>query len=273
MAAYDAVLARWPVLYEEQDVPTRFGSTHILVSGSDGSKPVILLHGQDSSAASWIYNIADLSQAFRIYAVDTIGDMGKSRPTDLPKNREDYTNWMVDVLGQLNIKKAGLVGLSYGGFLALNFALAHPEQVDRMVLLAPGIPNFGSPTLQWANYGLPMLVHPSRFTIKRFINGASAAGYSANDPVHEQMIIGMMNMKNVSFMRPFFSEEELKRMAVPTQLLMGDHEIMVEPLKAIDCAAQLIPNLQVRIISNAGHMLNSDQPAVVDESILKFLSG
>ena len=198
MAAYEAVLANWPVSYEEQDLPTRFGPSHIIASGSDRAKPVILLHGQDSSATSWIYNIADLSQVFRIYAVDTIGDMGKSKPTSLPNNREDYALWLLDVLGQLKIEKADLVGLSYGGFLALNFAITYPEQVNRMVLLAPGIPNFGSPTLQWANYGMPMMYLPSRFIIKRFINGASTAGYSIKDPVYEQMIIGMMNMKNVT---------------------------------------------------------------------------
>ena len=112
-AAYDAVLAHWPVPYEEQDLLTQFGHTHIIASGPDGAKPVILMHGQDSSAASWIYNISDLSRAFRIYAVDTIGDMGKSKPARLPINREDYALWVLDVLDQLKLEKANLVGLSY----------------------------------------------------------------------------------------------------------------------------------------------------------------
>jgi pimeloyl-ACP methyl ester carboxylesterase len=271
MEAYNSSLGHWPVPYAEQDLPTRFGFTHIIASGSDGAKPVILLHGQDSSATSWIYNMADLSRAFRTYAVDTMGDMGKSRPAVLPANREDYSYWLLDVLDQLKVEKADLVGLSYGGFLALNFALAFPERLNRMVLLAPGIPNFGSPTLQWANYGMPMMTFPSRSTVKRFIHGASMTGYSINDPVHEQMIIGMMNMKNVSFMRPVFSDEELKRMEVPTLLLVGDHEIMYEPRKALERACGLIPNLQAELIPNAIHLLNSDQPFIVDECILKFL--
>jgi pimeloyl-ACP methyl ester carboxylesterase len=96
-------------------------------------------------------------------------------------------------------------------------------------------------------------------------------GYSINDPVHEQMIIGMMNMKNVSFMRPVFSDEELKRMQMPTLLLVGDHEIMYEPRKALERAGGLIPNLRAELIPNAIHLLNSDQPFIVDECILKFL--
>src|SRR5512138_2112536 len=84
VAAYDAVLARWPVPYQEQDIPTRFGSTHVIVSGSDAATPIVLLHGQDSSATCWVYNVEALSRRFRVIAVDTMGDFGKSRPTRLP---------------------------------------------------------------------------------------------------------------------------------------------------------------------------------------------
>jgi hypothetical protein len=41
VAAYEAVLANWPVPYEEQDLPTRFGTTHMVVSGSESSKPLV----------------------------------------------------------------------------------------------------------------------------------------------------------------------------------------------------------------------------------------
>ncbi|HUH96246.1 MAG TPA: alpha/beta hydrolase [Anaerolineales bacterium] len=270
--AYNAALARWPAAYEEQDVPTRFGATHLILGGPTSARPLILLHGQDSSATSWIYNIAALSQAFRTYALDTIGDLGKSRPTLLPKSREDYAAWLSDVLDQLQLKKADLTGISYGGFLAANFALACPERANRLVLLAPGIPNFGPPTLQWANYGMPMLFMPSRLTVRRFINATSTKGYSREDLVHEQMIIGMMNMRHVSFMRPVFTKEELMRMAAPTLLLIGDHEIMYEPRKALERAARLISDLQAELIPNAGHMLNGDQPELINKRILSFLA-
>jgi pimeloyl-ACP methyl ester carboxylesterase len=271
MSAYERALTHWPVRYEELDLLTRFGTTHLIVSGPAGEKPLILLHGQDSSATSWVYNIADLSQSFRTYAVDTLGDIGKSKPTCLPKSREDYAAWLLEVFEQLKIEKVDLLGLSYGGFLAANFALAHAERVNRVVLLAPGIPNFGPPTLQWANYGMPMMILPSPFTVKRFINGASTKGYSKEDAIHEQMIIGMMNMRQASFMPPVFMDEEFKKITAPILLLIGDHEIMYEPRKALDCATRLIPNLQVELIPNANHMLNSDQPMIVNERILEFL--
>jgi len=271
MAAYEEVLARWPVPYEELDLSTRFGTPHVIASGSEEAKPIILLHAQDSCAISWIYNIADLSRAFRVHAVDTIGDIGKSKPTCLPKSREDYAEWLLETFDKLKIEKADLMGMSYGGFLATNFALAYPQRANRIVLLAPGIPNFGPPTLQWANYGMPMMLLPSRYTVKRFVKGASTKGYSKGDPVYEQMIIGMMNIRHMSFMRPVFTDEELMQMTAPILLLIGDHEIMYKPQKVLECAIRLIPNLQAELIRNAGHMLNTDQPEVVNEKILGFL--
>ncbi len=271
-AAYDAALARWPVSYNELDLPTRFGDTHIIASGPVGAKPVILLHGQNSCAISWIYTISDLSRDFRAYAVDTIGDMGKSKPARLPSSREEYATWLLEVFDQLKVEKADLIGISYGGFLAVNFALAFPERLNHIVLLAPGIPNFGSPTLQWANYGMPMMLLPARFTATRFINGISTKGYSPEDPVHEQMVLGMINMRKLSFMRPIFTDEELKRTPVATMLLIGDHEIMYEPRKALDYATRLIPNLKTELIPNASHFLIRDQPELIDTRILNFLN-
>ena len=163
------------------------------------------------------------------------------------------------------------MGLPYGGFLATKFALVYPERVNRVVLLAPGIPNFGPPTLKWAIYGMPMLLLPSRLTVKRFINGASTKGYSKEDPVFEQMIIGMTNMRHVSFMRPVFTDEELRRIPAPILLRIGDRKIMYEPQKTLDCATRLIPNIQVELIPNTNHMLNSDQPESVNAYVLKFL--
>jgi len=271
IAAYNAVLNLWPTPYEALDVSTCLGVTHIIASGPSDAKPIILLHGQDSTATSWIYNIPEISRSFRVFAIDTIGDMGRSKPILPPRNRKDYVDWLHDVFDQLKIDKANLVGYSYGGFLAANFAIAHPKRISRMVLLTPGIPNIGSPTLRWIYYGMPMICLPSRFTIRRFIHGASTRGYLADDPVDEQMILGMTNMRHVSSMRPQFTDEELQQITLPTLLLIGDHEIMYEPRKTLERAKQLIPNLRVELVTCAGHMLNRDQPAIVDQYILEFL--
>jgi pimeloyl-ACP methyl ester carboxylesterase len=100
----------------------------------------------------------------------------------------------------------------------------------------------------------------------------SKNGYQADDPVYEQMIVGMPQLRHPTFVRPVFSDAELRELRAPTLLLIGDHEIMYEPRRALERATQLLPNLRAELVPNAGHMLNSDQPAVVDERMLQFLS-
>src|SRR5580692_9524168 len=78
LAAYDAVLAEWPVAYEEIDVPTRLGSTHVVVSGPADAPPVLLLPSFAGTATVWRLNVAGLGHHFRTYAVDVIGQPGKS---------------------------------------------------------------------------------------------------------------------------------------------------------------------------------------------------
>ncbi len=271
-AAYEAALSRWPVPYEERDITTRLGATHVITSGAAEGKPLVLLHGQDSSATSWVYDIERLSREFKCHAVDTIGDIGKSRPTRLAASRKDWADWLLDVFEGLRIESADMAGLSYGGFLTANFALAHPERVHRMALLAPGIiPNLGRLTMQWARYGMPMFLMPSRSTIRRFISGASAKGYCEDDPVHEQMIVAMPQLKHAGFLPPTFTDEELCKLTTPTLLLIGDHEIMYEPRRALARAKELLPNVQTELVPGAGHMLNGDQPEMVDEKMVSFL--
>jgi pimeloyl-ACP methyl ester carboxylesterase len=79
-------------------------------------------------------------------------------------------------------------------------------------------------------------------------------------------------MQSASFMRPIFTDEELSQVTAPTLLLIGDHEIMYEPQKALDNAARLILDLQAELVPNASHMLNSDQPELIDARVLQFLA-
>ena len=68
------------------------------------------------------------------------------------------------------------------------------------------------------------------------------------------------------------ADDELKQLAVPTLLLLGENEIMYKPRQALDRAARLIPHLETALIPRAGHLLNSDQPKVVDEHIVRFFT-
>jgi len=76
-AAYDAALRLWPVPYEELDIRTRFGSTHVVAAGPKNASPVVLLHGYMATSVMWSPNVVDFARSYRVYAVDIMGQPGQ----------------------------------------------------------------------------------------------------------------------------------------------------------------------------------------------------
>jgi hypothetical protein len=83
MGVYEAVLGLWSVPHEALDVATRFGTTHINASGPENAPAMVLLPGFGPNSTQWFPNIAALSSQFRVYALDTIGQPGKSVPSGM----------------------------------------------------------------------------------------------------------------------------------------------------------------------------------------------
>ncbi|HEY3374582.1 MAG TPA: alpha/beta fold hydrolase [Candidatus Aquicultor sp.] len=271
MALYEKALERWPVSYEQLDLPTRFGTTHIIVSGQKNAPPLILLHGQWASAMMWSSAIGELSKSHLVYALDQIDDVGRSNPTHPPNSRSDYAEWLLDLFDQLKIRQADVAGLSYGGFLAVNFALNSPDRVKQLILLCPGVPSFGPPTLKWALHGIPMIYFPSRLTAKWLVRGMTAKGHCSKEPEAERIMAGAMCLRSRIPFRPMFSDDEFANLKMPVLLLVGEGEAMYNAQSAVDRALQLIPHIEAEIIPDAGHMLISDQPEIVINRIAQFL--
>ena len=98
---------------------------------------MILLHGMGATSAMWHPCVAALRREHRVVALDTIGDVGRSLPERLPRNAEDFTQWITEVMDELSVARAHFVGLSYGAWLSANMAASCSDRVDRLALLAP----------------------------------------------------------------------------------------------------------------------------------------
>ena len=104
-AAYAATLAAWPVPFHSLCVPTRAGRTHVIASGPKDAPPLVLLPMTFISATMWMYNMADLSRSYRVYALDTIGDVGNSLPEGPLNSRADILRMAVGCLRWARVKK------------------------------------------------------------------------------------------------------------------------------------------------------------------------
>jgi len=76
---YDSIINSIDIHYQDIYLPTRLGETHIIKTGSDLNPPLILIHAYYASAASWYKNIKQLSENYKVYNIDIIGDPNKSK--------------------------------------------------------------------------------------------------------------------------------------------------------------------------------------------------
>jgi pimeloyl-ACP methyl ester carboxylesterase len=273
LRAYDQVLDQWPVAYQELEVPTAFGDTHVIASGPVGAPPLLLLHATGTSSTGWLLNIGPLSQRYRVYAVDILGEPGKTRQMRLLADRADGASWVAAVLDGLGLDRVRLAGWSFGGWLTLNFVLAAPHRVQQAVLLAPfaSLAPYSLPVLLFLKVGpyLP-LGPPGRLTLRLM-----APGFAFNEQFARQFALGgrffrYANPRRSVFPRPY-PEEELRAVSVPTLLLVGDKEQTFDPRRALANATRLVPGMQAELLAGAGHLLAMDSAQQVNERMLQFL--
>jgi pimeloyl-ACP methyl ester carboxylesterase len=276
-AAYDAALDLWPVQHESRFVTTPYGRTHIISSGPEDAFSLVLLHAGQASSTMWFSNIAELSRKFHVLALDTLGEPGKSVPTRHNATRRDCADWLKGVMDELGISRAHVMGLSRGGWLALNLALFASDRLERIVLLSPAAVFIALNSFFSAIAQAVMRV-PTRFISKVALNSWVARSFVVNPVFAEQFMTGLLNWNwtvNTSgysgVMPCTFSDEELCQIHQNVLLLIGDQD-RLNPPKALERARRTISHLEAEIIPQAGHFLNMEQPESVNARILKFLT-
>ena len=272
LAAYDAALKRWPVPYEELDVRTRFGLTHLVAAGPKNAPPLVLLHGYMATLTMWSPNIAALSREHRVYAVDVMGQPGKSSPAEPIRNAADFVSWLTATLDALHLDRVALVGMSFGGWLALNYAVAAPQRVRQLVLLSPG--GLLPMVRQFSMRGMLMVSVPTRLTVNSFfcwLGFTDRAYANALDLVYLGLKHFRIPVETVQVLPAVLPDEQLRTMKVPTLLLIGDHEVICNPARALERARRLIPDFEGELVPGCRHDMCSSQHHVVDARVLDFL--
>lgn len=273
-AVYEAALKLWPVPYDEFYVTTRFGDTHVIASGSKDAAPLVLFQPTGAGAAIWYRNAGPLSQRFRIYAVDTIGEVNKSILTRPIKGNRDFIDWILDLFSGLQIERTDIVGNSFGGFLTLSAALYLPERVRKAVLISPA----ASFVQMWPSFWhlfVPAHVIAPRIGSEQMVLKAYAwmwQGFPIDECIMQLRNITAINGLPRHGPPSVFSDEELCKIQAPILLLIGDHEMIYNPQRVIHRATRLMPGLKAEIVPNANHNAQYTAAGFVNEKILEHLA-
>ncbi|HCM25808.1 MAG TPA: hypothetical protein DIC34_04560 [Treponema sp.] len=266
-------LALWPVPYKERLIPTRFGTTYAIESGRADGQVMLLVHAMGFNAMTWAPNIDSLGKDYRVIALDTIGDQGKSVVRrDYPKTGAEYADWMVDIIDSLGEEKVVLVGCSMGGWIALNTAVEYPSRVSALVLNSPAA---GLPVkTTWMKYLNDIIFTSSVEKHRKAARFLLGNGRATRDWV-EYMVEVVADTGGAKMGIPSdIKAEKLALLDMPILLLVGTDEVIYENKQAVfETGRSLLPSVHCEWIPDAGHMGHYDNPDFVNSIVEEFLAG
>ncbi|WP_338720007.1 alpha/beta hydrolase [Devosia sp. XK-2] len=264
---YRAVLDAWPVQSRETSISTRQGETFILTSGPDKGPPLILLHGSATNSASWVGDIGTWSQHFRVHAIDLIGEPGLSAPSRPPLGSGAYQEWLDDVLDGLGLQQAAVIGLSLGGWVAMDYAIRRPDRVGKLVLISPGGIGRNRNILLWA---LPLLLLGAWGRRKM---QARIGGKALLDPAFATSPLGVMSDTIFAHFNPRTerlptpSDAELQALPMPVMALLGGKDVFIDAAETRMRLERNVRNLTMRYLPEGLHFM-PEQTAAVDAFLL-----
>lgn len=271
--AYVASLGLWPVPFEEREVTTPYGTTHVVVSGVAGGDPVVLLHAASLSATQWHLQVGELAAEHRVHAVDIMGDIGLSTPRRPIVTRAHAAGWLSGVLDGLGVGRAVFVGSSFGGFHSASFAALAPSRVRALALLAPAA------TLQPFRAAVRLGIRagslvPLPFTVRPGLR-AMMQGQLPAESIVRQMEVGVAGFRygRGNLFPTELDAASLARIACPTLVLLGEREKIYDSERAAARARRVLRTAEVTVLGGAGHLMGMQQPELVNRRLAAFLAG
>ena len=269
------------------------GSDTLAYVDTGGDRPPLLLvHGLGSNLSLWRDHIEPLSETYRVVALDLPG-FGVSSKHDVSGRMTDFAEAVRGFVDTLGLAPITYVGVSMGGQVGLTLALESPDTIERLVLVSPaGIETFTEEQAQALRQTMtPQAIAESDSSAIRQNTAANFANWSEDyawliEQRHalatrdDFMGYAHANSASVAGMVDEPVYDRLADVAHPTLVLYGTGDKLIpnpylNPQWDTEAIAQraeeALPNAQVHLVDNAGHLLMIEQPEVFREHVRAFL--
>ncbi|MFB7910780.1 alpha/beta fold hydrolase [Kitasatospora sp. NPDC056076] len=276
LAAYDELLARWPVPVEPLTVRTVHGTTRVNACGPADGRPLVLLHGGGATSAMWFANAGTWAAAgHRVLAVDLIGDPGRSVHDGAPlRDVPGLLGWLDAVLDGLGVHEADLCGHSYGAWTALQYTLHAPARVGRLVLLDP-TQCFTGFRPGYLLRALPLfLPHRTPDRARSYLDWESGPGPAVDPDWRELYALGYADFPTspvVTGPRP--TPARLRTLTTPVLALYAAHTRTHDPHRTAEATRRALPHATVTTVpATSHHTLPTAGAPQVNPHVLTFLT-
>jgi pimeloyl-ACP methyl ester carboxylesterase len=209
-------------------------------------------------------DIAAWAPEFRIFAVDVIGEPGLSAPARPALNSDAYALWLDDVMSVLSLARASFIGVSLGGWLALDYATRRPERVASLVAMCPG--GIGRQKIGIVRKIIPLrLLGPwGKRKAREMVLGRAPAGLSPG----AQRFMDFLSLIYENFRPrwvkpPVFSDEALKRLTLPVLATLGGRDVLLDSAETKRRLERTVPHAEIRYYPEMGHFIPGQTAAIL----------
>jgi pimeloyl-ACP methyl ester carboxylesterase len=257
-----------PVEKVERTVNVRGIVTHMFEAGSPAAAPLLYMHGHGLGNL-WLEFHQSLARNFHVFAPDIPG-FGLTERPDWMRDMSDYILYFRDLLDELGLHKAIVVGHSLGGWMAAELAVWYPERVEKLVLSnSAGIRVKGTPI---ANI---FAMNPQELLMTLFDDFSAAAPLIPAEFNTDYLLSQYRQLTTLASLawNPAYDprlERRLERIACPTLIVWGQNDRLIPPVYG-DAFHRLIAHSELVKLEGTGQMPMFEKPAEWCNVIYKFL--
>lgn len=252
---------------------------HYRLEGAQGQPVLVFLNGLTQNARLWDgYAQHFTGRGFQVLTYDMLGQGLSDKPI-LGIGLQDHADLLAGLLDALQIERVHLAGISFGGIIALDFAVRHGERLHSLVVmsalseLTPQLEHLGAVMLQGlVEVGLPYLqslLYPMNMSSRwleanrETIPEMKRRGYIGNDAFAMQNL--MESFVDFEPLTPY-----LPTVQVPTLLINGEHDFFT-PRACHETMRAALPNCRLLIMPHAYHAFTLEMPALTVRQLDHFL--
>jgi len=262
----------------------RVNGIRLYYEQAGSGSPLVWVHGFACGIRSWDAQVRELSGSRRVITYDVRG-FGLSEAPDgaAAYSQAHCVADLAALIEHLGLERTALGGLSMGGNIALNFALAHPRRVSALIIADTGAGS--DDTGEWIEGSHRYAQACERGGVEAFADLACAnplfARYIEQGPDRERFIRSCLmthrargiahTAREVLAKRPtlYSLEPRLKELRIPTLLIVGEHDTACVKVHAFMAAT--IPGARSVVLAGVGHLSNLEAPQVFNAHVRRFL--
>lgn len=272
MNLYDEKLESLQIDYTNIDINTQFGTTRVVKTGNEQKRKIVIFHGYNAGAPITLEAVLGLLNEYCFYVVETLGQATKSEENIINIKDDSFALWANEVLENLEIGKANIIGISYGAFIVEKLITYKPQQVEKCILVVPsGIVN-GNVWETTKKLTFPLIrwkITKSEKHLKSFL--------SAFVPLEDDFLYRMLSsiMKGVKLdtrIPKLLKAKDVKDFKAPVYIIAAQKDIYFPGEKIVKRSKELFLNLkEVYLLNSSKHMPSKESYSIIQEKIKEWI--